>query len=82
MAKYTKLRKLRKLRKSRKSRKSLRKTRRRISRRMQGGYSPTGPNGGEYGVAPGSNPENPVDNARDPAPTTSYVDPKIHSKNS
>ena len=76
MAKYTKHRK------HRKHRKSLRKTRRRISRRMQGGYSPMGPNGGEYGRTPTSNPVNPEHILPDPAPTTSYVDPKINSVNS
>lgn len=72
MVKYTKQRKARKHRKSGKSRKSLRKTRRRISRRMQGGYSPTGPNGGEFGVKPTSNPENPQVVVEPPAATTSF----------
>lgn len=46
MVKYTQSRR------KRHRRKSLRKTRRRVPRRLRGGYSPIGPNGGNYGYAP------------------------------
>uniref|UniRef100_A0A6C0HM04 Uncharacterized protein n=1 Tax=viral metagenome TaxID=1070528 RepID=A0A6C0HM04_9ZZZZ len=52
MVKYTK---------QRKSKKSLRRTRRKVPKTLRrtkrrGGYDPVGPNGGNYGTAPTSNP--------------------------
>ena len=73
MVKYTKHRKQRKQRRQSKTLRNLRKTRRRILRNKRvGGYSPVGPNGGNYGAEPKGDIVQSNGSLPDPAPSVPY----------